>query len=121
LKIDNANPFNILSQLKFEDEDYKQQTEDPLTEERKTVNGYPGLKVRIWLEKKHRNGKAVSLITGLQLPIEELKLIAKKIKSKLGVGGSFSENTIIIQSQNRDEILKFLLSEGFTDIKKAGG
>ena len=121
MKTESKNPFNILSQLKFEDKDYESDSSENALEINENIKEYAGFNVRLWLEKKHRNGKAVTLITGIDLPAENLKEIAKRIKSKLGVGGSVLEQSILIQSQNRDEILKFLKAEGFYNIKKAGG
>lgn len=121
MKIESKNPFNILSQLKFEDKDYESDISDNALEVNENIKDYAGFNVRLWLEKKHRNGKAVTLITGIDMSTENLKDIAKRIKSRLGVGGSVSEQTILIQSQNRDEILKLLRAEGFYNIKKAGG
>ena len=121
MKKESTNPFEILSQLHFGKPDFESQAVEDNKQIAEYKNKYHDFKIRIWLEKKHRGGKAVSLIIGIDLPLEELKLIAKKIKSKLGVGGSVSEGTILIQSQKRDEIIELLHTEGFRDIKKAGG
>lgn len=116
-----SNPFAILSELKFEQESENKLTlsENKIQEPEKKV--FYDFKVRVWLEKKHRNGKPVSLITGIELNEVELKELAKKIKSKLGVGGSLINSDILIQTQNREQILKILQEEGFKDVKKAGG
>lgn len=116
-----SNPFAILSELKFEsDNEYKPPFEEKIKkdQDKKVIYDF---KVRIWLEKKHRNGKPVSLITGIELDEDKLKELAKKIKTKLGVGGSLVNSDILIQSQNRDKILTILQDEGFKDVKKAGG
>jgi len=78
--------------------------------------------IRVHLEKKHRGGKAVSLIRGLEdLPDDELKALGKLLKSKCGVGGSAKNGEIIIQGEHRDKIIKILEEQGYKGIKKAGG
>ena len=117
---ENSNPFNILKDLKLEDEISKvPELVDEDIPELSTLD-YSGLKIRVWLDKKKRKGKTVSLIKGLDSPYEEIKSIAKKLKTKLGVGGSVDSDQLLIQSQNRDEIIKILKSEGFRDVLKAG-
>jgi translation initiation factor 1 len=115
-----STPFAILSELKFDPE-----SENKLTVDHKIPNVekkvFYNFKVRVWLEKKHRNGKPVSLISGIELEEDKLKELAKIIKTKLGVGGSMVNSDILIQTQNRDQILKILQEEGFKDVKKAGG
>lgn len=78
--------------------------------------------IRVHLEKKHRGGKVVSLIRGLEdLPIDDLNALGKKLKSKCGGGGSVKNGEILIQGEHRDKIIKILEEEGYKGIKKAGG
>ena len=119
---DDSNPFNILSDLEFSEEDYSQSEE--LIEEQPIEidnSNRRNIKIRVWLEKKKRAGKPVSVITGFEEDKESLKSLAKILKTQLGVGGSFSDKEIIIQGQNRDKIVEILKSQGFNDVKKAGG
>ena len=119
---DDSNPFNILSDLEFSEEDYSQSEE--LIEEQpiETDNSHRrNIKIRVWLEKKKRAGKPVSVITGFEEDKQSLKSLAKILKTQLGVGGSFSDGQIIIQGKNRDKIVEILKSQGFNDVKKAGG
>ena len=71
-------------------------------------------------EKKGRNGKPVTIVEGWEGSEEELKKISKKIKTTLGIGGSEKDGTIIIQGDNRDNIMVILKEMGFKT-KRVGG
>jgi len=67
-----------------------------------------------------RNGKPTTIIDGYDGTDEDFKILAKEIKTKLSVGGSFKENSIIIQCNYRDKIMEILKSKGFK-VKRVGG
>jgi translation initiation factor 1 len=71
-------------------------------------------------EKKGRNGKPVTIIEGWEGDDEGLKEISKKIKTKLGIGGSEKDGVIIIQGDNRDKIMTILKEMGYKT-KRVGG
>ncbi len=76
--------------------------------------------VRLQRQVKGRNGKPVVLITGLPLEKPELKSLAKKLKSKCGVGGSIEGTTIIIQGDKREVLKPELEALGY-QVKLSGG
>jgi len=76
--------------------------------------------IRVHLEKKGRGGKPVSIVRGLEMTNTMMKDIEKKLKSLCGVGGTQKNGEIILQGDQRDKIIKYLVSQGATDIKKSG-
>ena len=67
-----------------------------------------------------RKGKPITIIDGYNGASKDFKILAKEIKTKLSVGGSFKNETIIIQGDYRDKIMEMLQEKGFT-VKRVGG
>lgn len=76
--------------------------------------------LRIWLDRKNRKGKAVTLIQGFECSEETLKDLAKKLKSACGVGGGAKNDEIVIQGDHRKKVLELLQKDGYK-AKLAGG
>lgn len=69
---------------------------------------------------KGRAGKTVTVIKGFVGQEEDLKTLAKLLKTKCGVGGSVKDNNIIIQGNYRDKIMEILKKSGY-NVKRVGG
>jgi translation initiation factor 1 len=67
-----------------------------------------------------RKGKPTTIISGYEGEDEDFKLLAKELKNKLAVGGTFKDDSIIIQGDYRDKIMKLLQEKGFKT-KRVGG
>ena len=75
--------------------------------------------LRVWLDRKQRAGKGVTLVKGFVGRDEDLAELARMLKNKCGVGGSAKEGEIIIQGDHRDRVAELLLKAGY-NCKKAG-
>lgn len=67
-----------------------------------------------------RKGKATTIIEGYEGNDEDFKVLAKELKTKLSVGGTFKDSSIIIQGDYRDKIMNLLKDKGFK-VKRVGG
>jgi translation initiation factor 1 len=67
-----------------------------------------------------RKGKATTIIEGYEGNVDDFKLLAKELKTKLSVGGTFKDSAIIIQGDYRDKIMNLLKEKGFK-VKRVGG
>ena len=84
-------------------------------------------KNKIWLQEdpilckyEKRKGKPITILEGYTGATEDFKKLAKELKTKLSVGGSFKDDKIIIQGDYRDKIMAMLKEKGF-NVKRVGG
>ncbi|MEA1785409.1 translation initiation factor [Arenibacter sp. GZD96] len=84
-------------------------------------------KSEIWLQEdpiickyEKRKGKPITIIEGYSGADDDFKKLAKELKTKLSVGGTFKDGAIIIQGDFRDNIMAILKDKGFS-VKRVGG
>ena len=74
-------------------------------------------KLRIYIDRKQRRGKEVTVVEGFVGEEEDLKDLGKKLKTTCGVGGSVKDGIILLQGDQRKKIGPFLEKLGFTHVK----
>lgn len=67
-----------------------------------------------------RKGKPITILEGYTGADDDFKKLAKDLKTRLSVGGSFKDDKIIIQGDYRDKIMTILKEKGFK-VKRVGG
>lgn len=81
----------------------------------------------VWMQEEpllckyeKRKGKPITIIEGYTGADADFKVLAKELKTHLGVGGTIKEDTILIQGDYRDTIMQLLKERGF-NVKRVGG
>lgn len=75
-------------------------------------------KLKVRLETKHRGGKAVTLIEGFSGTSEDMEDLGKKLKNFCGTGGSAKDGEIIIQGDQREKVMQWLVKNDYKLAKK---
>jgi translation initiation factor 1 len=106
--------------------DLKDQLKNLFPEHEETLNPIKE-NSNVWLQDEpilckyeKRKGKPITILDGYHGATSDFKTLAKEIKKKLSVGGSFKDDKIIIQGDYRDKIMTLLKDKGFK-VKRVGG
>jgi translation initiation factor 1 len=109
--LDDLGGFVFSTNKDFELNTNDEQQETPANSEQR---------LEAHLDKKNRGGKVATVIRGFEGSDDDLKNLAKKLKTLCGVGGSAKDGEIIIQGNFRDKIMDYLTKEGYK-VKRVGG
>lgn len=67
----------------------------------------------VGIDRRNRGGKQVTLVTGFIGGADDLKALAKTLKTRLGVGGAAKDGEITIQGDFRDKVTEILKQLGY--------
>jgi translation initiation factor 1 len=74
-------------------------------------------KLRVRIEKNHRGGKSVTIVSGFVGTDADFKELGKLLKTKCGVGGSAKDGELLIQGEFKEKVVELLKKEGYTQTK----
>ena len=77
-------------------------------------------KVIIRLDRKGRGGRSVTVVEGLQMPLQERETLLKKMKADIGTGGTVKDGALEIQGDHCRTIVSALEKLGYRP-KRSGG
>ena len=63
---------------------------------------------------ERRYGKAVTVVSGFDVPQSEIKSLASSLKSSLATGGTVDDDRIELQSDHRDRLPELLDDHGYS-------
>lgn len=89
------------------------------TDEKEEIETLPKQqqKLRVSIEKNHRGGKTVTLVKNFVGCDDDLKELARLLKTRCGVGGSAKDGEIIVQGDFKPRVIEILKQEGYTQTK----
>lgn len=70
-------------------------------------------RLRVSLDRHHRGGKTVTLVTGFVGSDDDLQALGKLLKSRCGVGGATKDGEVIVQGEHVDKVKQILTAEGY--------
>ena len=89
-------------------------------EEQETTETLPAAqqKLKVRLDTKQRAGKAVTLVDGFSGTDDDLQDLGKKLKAFCGTGGSAKDGEIIVQGDQREKVMQWLLKNNYKQTKR---
>ena len=90
--------------------------EEALTHQETLPPAQQKLKVRI--DNKQRAGKTVTLVEHFIGSHTDAEILGKQLKNYCGTGGSVKDLEILIQGDQREKVVQWLLKNGYKQTKK---
>jgi translation initiation factor 1 len=72
-----------------------------------------GEPVRVYIDKKMRRGKSVTIVSGLRLSSEMRDKLGKELKQLVSAGGTIYDDTIELQGEHVEKVTKYLTELAF--------
>ncbi|MDR3351135.1 MAG: translation initiation factor [Prevotellaceae bacterium] len=84
-------------------------------EQRETQTTLPAAqqKLVVTLDRRHRAGKQVTLVSGFAGSDDDLQTLAKTLKTQCGAGGTAKDGEILLQGDFRDRLVTLLNAAGY--------
>ena len=79
----------------------------------------PSQNLRIHLDRRG-GGKIVTIIRGYNGANKQLLNLCSTLKKKFSIGGTVKDGTILLQGNIRDNLIQYLINEGY-NAKPSGG
>jgi translation initiation factor 1 len=76
--------------------------------------------VRISLDRKHRRGKTMTIVSGAPGDDAELALLCRELKKLLATGGSAHDGEVELQGDHRERVVAYFAARGIKT-KRVGG
>lgn len=73
----------------------------------------PKAVLRVVTDRKGRKGKTATIVEGFDEDGIEAEAVARKLKQKLGTGGSSRGGEILVQGDRKAEVTAFLKENGY--------
>ncbi len=93
---------------------------DPGDDENSSTPNSKSQDLRVQLDKKNRNGKEATLVTGFIGADRDLEELGKLLKQKCGTGGAVKNGEILIQGNKVQRVMEILSGLGYR-VKRIGG
>lgn len=74
-------------------------------------------RLRVRIEKNHRGGKTVTIVSGFEGSDSDLQELGKKLRTACGVGGSAKDGEIIVQGDMKERVTATLVKLGYRNTR----